>query len=104
MSDEHEVVNFGAPSDPSFADGSPVDARVRLHFDVVLEHRGAGLKHLAPRTVSLFGKTKAVAANHHAVLQHDPVAEAAKLTHHGMSMREEVVANLRTAIDSDEAM
>src|SRR5437016_5067345 len=104
MSDEDEVVDFGAASDASFPDGSPVDTGVCLHLDVVLKYRGAGLKHFAPPTVSLFGETKAVAANHHAVLQHDPVAEAAKLTHHHMSMREEVVANLRSAIESDEAV
>src|SRR6266850_570818 len=104
MSDQDEVVDFGAASDVSFPNGSPVDAGVCLHLDVVLEHRGAGLKHLAPRTVSLFSKTKAVAANYHAVLQHDPVAEATKLAHHSMCMREEVIADLRAAIDSDEAV
>src|SRR5438309_1519092 len=102
MSDQDEVVNFGAASDASFPDGSPVYAGVCLHLNVVFEHRGAGLKHFVPCTVFLFGKTKAVATNHYAVLQHHPVANAAKLTHHGVRVREEISPNLRAAINRNE--
>src|SRR5258708_30384145 len=57
-----------------------------------------------PCTISLFGKTKAVAADHYAVLQYDPVAEAAKLTHHGVRVRIEIIANLRAAINRNETV
>src|ERR1700730_8041661 len=104
MANEDEVVDFCAACDAGFPNGSPVDAGVSLHLDVVLEHRGAGLKHFVPSAVSLFCKTKAVAANHYAVLQYDPVAKAAKLAHDGVRVREEIVANLRAAINCDETV
>src|SRR2546429_6358122 len=104
MANEDKVVDFGAACDAGLPDGSPVDTGVSLHLDVVFEHRGARLKHFVPSTVSLFGKTKSVAANHHAVLQYDAVAKAAKLTHDVVRVREEIIANLRTAINCNETV
>src|SRR5260370_8443707 len=98
MANEDEVVDFYPACDGGFPNSSPVDAGVSLPLAVVLEHSGAGLKHFVPSALSLFGKTKAVAANHHAVLQYDPVAKAAKLAHDGVRVREEIIANLRAAI------
>src|SRR5260370_17819959 len=102
MANEDEVVDFYSACDAGFPNSSPVDAGVSLHLDVVLEHSGAGLKHFVPSAVSLFGKTKAVATNHHAVLQYDPVAKAAKLAHDGVRVREEIIANLRASINCNE--
>src|SRR5712675_3116871 len=104
MANEDEVVDFCAACDAGFSNSSPVDAGVSLHLDVVLEDRGASLKHFVPSAVSLFGKPEAVAANHHAVLQYDPVAKAAKLTHYGVRVREEIIANLRAAINRNETV
>src|ERR1700675_71816 len=99
MANEDEVVDFCAACDAGFPNSSPVDAGVSLHLDVILKHRGAGLKHFVPSAVSLFGKTKAVAANHHAVLQYDPVAKTAKLAHDGVRVREEIIPNFGPAIN-----
>src|SRR6266481_3502763 len=104
MANEDKVVDFGAACYAGLPDCSPVDTRVSLHLDVVFEHGGASLKHLVPCTVSLFGKTKSVAADHRAVLQYDPVAKAAKLTHDGVRVREEIIANLRAAINCNETV
>src|SRR6266403_6071045 len=104
MANEDKVVDFGAACYAGLPDGSPVDTRVSLHLDVVFEHGGPRLKHLVPSPVSLFGKTKSVAANHHAVLQYDPVAKAAKFTHDGVRVREEIIADLRAPIDRNEAV
>src|SRR5437879_2082199 len=104
MANEDKVVDFGAACYAGLPDGSPVDTGVSLHLDVVFEHGGAPLKHFVPSPVAPFGKTKAVAANHHAVLQYDPVAKAAKFTHDGVRVREEIVANLRAAINCNETV
>src|SRR5260370_23260539 len=104
MANEDEVVDFYPACDAGFPNSSPVDAGVSLHLDVVLEHSGAGLKHFVPSALSLFGKTKAVAANHHAVLQYDPVAKAAKLAHDGVRAREDISANLPAAINCNETV
>src|SRR6266513_1862000 len=104
MANEDKVVDFGAACYAGLPDGSAVDTGVSLHLDVVFEHRGARLKHFEPSPVAPFGKTKAVAANHYAVLQYDPVAKAAKFTHDGVRVREEIVANLRTAINCNETV
>src|ERR1700730_6258585 len=104
MANEDEVVDFGAARDAGFPNGSPVDARVSLNLDVVFEPRRPGLKNFVPSPDSLFGKTKAVAANHHAVLQYDPVAKASKLTHDGVRVREEIIANLRAPINRNETV
>src|SRR5205807_1987418 len=104
MANEDKVVDFGAACYAGLPDGSPVHTGVCLHLDVVFEQGGARLKHFVPSPVAAFGKTKAVAANHHAVLQYDPVAKAAKFTHDGVRVREEIVANLRTAINCNETV
>src|SRR5467141_2170361 len=104
MANEDKVVDFGAACYAGLPDCSPVDTGVSLHLDVVFEHGGASLKHLVPCTVSLFGKTKSVAADHHDVLQYDPVAKAAKLTHDGVRVREEIIANPRAPINCNETV
>src|SRR5260370_12796929 len=104
MANEDKVVDFGTACYAGLPDCSPVDTGVSLHLDVVFEHGGAGLEHLVPCTVSLFCKTQSVAANHHAALQYDPVANAAKLPHDGARVREEIIANLRAPMKSNDTL
>ena len=96
----HQVVDFDAAADARFANAGAVDAGVGLDFDVVLQHRRAGLRDLLP-AVSVAGEAKAVAADHRAVLQDDVVAQGAELAHHRMRVGEEVVADPGAAIDDD---
>jgi len=50
------------------------------------------------------GKSKPVSADNHPVLQDHAIPDAAILAYYSMGMGEEVVADLRAAIDSDEAV
>src|SRR5207302_2037525 len=104
VANKHEVVQLGAPADSRFSDGSPVHTGVGLHLDVVFQHCRTGLQHLVPSAIVLMGKSKPVSADNHPVLQDHAIPNAAMLAHHSMSMREEVVSDLRAAVDSDEAV
>ena len=104
MANEHQVVQLGAPADSRFADGGPIHTRIGLHLDVVFQHCRTGLQHLVPSAIVLMGKSKPVSADNHPVLQDHAIPNAAMLAHHSMSMREEVVSDLRAAVDSDEAV
>ena len=57
-----------------------------------------------PGTVLAFGETEAVGSNDDAVLQRDAIAHAAKFADDGVGMSEEVIANLCSAINGDEAV
>src|SRR5262245_20822124 len=104
MTDQNQVIQFCPTADARFTDGGAVHTGVGLHLDLVLEDRGAGLRHLVPRTVFLFRETEAVAADDDTVLENDPVADAAVFAHDGVGVCEEVVADLRAAIERHEAM
>src|SRR5271165_921041 len=88
----HQVVDFSAAANPGFADACPIDAGVRLHLDVTLQHSGSGLRDLLP-TLSVAGKSKAITAHDCAVLQDNVVTQRAILTHHSVGMGEEIVAH-----------
>ncbi len=98
MSYLHQVVDFDAAPNASFTNAGAIDAGIRLHLDVIFQHRRAGLRDLFP-AIAIAGKAEAVAANDDAVLQDDVVAQAAVFTHDRVGVCEEVVANACSAID-----
>src|SRR5580658_5123823 len=104
MADDDKVVQLGAATNARFSDRGAVDARVRLDFDIVLKHGGAGLLHLVPGAVFLLGEAETVAADNGAVLQDDAVSDAAEFADHGMGVREEVIANACALVNGDEAV
>ena len=79
-------------------DTGAVHAGVSLHFNIVFQHRGAGLGDFFP-TVPVAGKAKSVTSHDRPILQDDMVAEDTVLAHDRVGMREEVCANARAAID-----
>ena len=99
VADLHQVVDLYAASDAGFADAGAVDAGVRLDFDIVFDDDRSRLRNLVPAAFRSLGEAKAIGADHDAVLQQHVVAEAAVLAHHGVRVREEVVADLHSAID-----
>src|SRR5271167_666613 len=90
--DLRQVVDFDAAANTGFTDAGAIDASVRLHLDIALQHGGAGLRDFLPM-VSVAGKSKTVTADHCAVLQNDIVAQCAVFAHHRMCVGEEVVAD-----------
>ena len=84
MTDDDKVVELGAVADAGFSNGGAVDAGVGLDLDVVFKNGGAGLLHLVPGAVFLFGEAETVAADDRPVLQDDAIANAAKFAHDGV--------------------
>ena len=68
VTDQNQVIEFGATADTGFANGGAVHAGVGLNLDVIFEDGGARLGHLVPTTVFLFGVAEAVGADNDAVL------------------------------------
>src|SRR6266404_4254847 len=104
VTDEHEVIQFCAAGDAGLADGRAIHAGVGLHFDVVFEDRGAGLQHFVPGAIFLLGEAEPVSTDNDAVLQDDAIANAAEFANDGVSVREEIVADLRAAINCNGAV
>jgi len=104
VANQDEVIELGAAADARFADGGAVHAGIGLHFDVIFEHRGAGLRHFVPGAVFLFGEAEAVAADDGAILQDDAMAEAAVFADDGMRVSEEAVADFCAAVNRDETV
>src|SRR6267142_2048452 len=101
MANLDHIVDLRTARDASLSDAGAVDAGVRLHFDIVLQHSCAGLNDLVPVAGIVFGKAKPIAAYDHAVLKQHVVSKLAELAHHGMGVREEIVANLSAPINND---
>ena len=71
--DVDQVVELAAGADARFADRRPINRRVRADLDVVFDDDVGVLRNLDVRAVGLLREAIAVAADHHAVLQHDAV-------------------------------
>src|SRR4029077_1584125 len=81
-----KVVDFGAARDVRLADAGAVDASVGLDFHIVFQNCRAGLDNFVPVSGVVFGEAEAVGADHHAILQHHVVSQAAVLAHYGMGV------------------
>jgi len=95
----HQIVHLNPASYARFAHAGAVDARIRLHLDIVLNHHRRWLWDLVPPSLRRLRKPESIRSNHHAILQQHPVADAAVLAHYRMRVRKKVVANLRPAIN-----
>src|SRR5260370_24094004 len=92
-------MDLNASTDASFADGGEVDAGVRLDLHIVVNDDRSGLRNFVPASFVSLGETKAVRADHDAVVQQHVVADAAVFANHGVSVSEEIVADLYPAVD-----
>src|ERR1700690_39689 len=99
MTDLHQIIDLGAAPDPGFLHARPVDTRVGLDFDVILDDHRLGLHDLVPVGRVIFREAEAIGSDDRAILQQDTVAQAAPFTHYRMRMGEEIVADARVAID-----
>jgi len=104
VADQNQIIEFGSAADACFADGCAVHAGIGLDFYIVLENGRAGLRHLVPGTVFLFGEAKSVPADDGAVLENDAVAYATVFANDDVRVREEVVTDLGAAIERHKAV
>ncbi len=91
-------------ADACFSDSRAVDAGIGLNFDVVFENGGAGLGHLVPRAVFLFGEAEAIGSDDDAVLQNDAIADTAVFAHDGVRVGKKVLADFCTVINGYKTM
>ncbi len=91
-------------ADASFPNSGAVNAGVGLDFDVVFENGGAGLSHLVPRAVFLFGEAEAICSDDDAVLQNDAIANTAVFAHDSVRVGKKVIADFCAAINSYKTM
>ena len=101
MTHLNEIVDLGAVADFGGADSGAVDGRVGLHVDAAADADGPRLRNLFPMALLVFGEAKAISADDDAILKRDVVAENAILADHGVSVREEVAADLHAGIEHD---
>lgn len=101
MADQNEVIDFCTVADAGFADSGAIDTSVSLNFHVIFENGRAGLRDFVPGAVLAFGEAEAVGSDDGAVLENDAIANAAEFADDAVGMCEEVVADLRAAIDGN---
>src|SRR5438046_8064683 len=101
MSDLEQIVNLGSARDMGFANTGAVDAGICLNLHIIFNHRRPGLDNFVPAAGVILGKAKTIAANDYAILQNDVITNAAVLSHNGVRMSKEVIANARATIDHD---
>src|SRR5580693_7835986 len=99
MAHLHQIVDLRAPGNMGFADAGAVDTRVGLDFYVIFDDDGHRLRDLMPVTKIIFREAEAVRADDHAILQQHIISQSAVLADYGVSVSQEVVANLNAAID-----
>ena len=68
MTDLHQVINLHSPLDACLAHAGAIDARIRLHLNVVLDDHMRGLWNLVPMPLSRTRKSESIAADHDSVL------------------------------------
>src|SRR5205085_5998401 len=97
-------VDFGPAFDARLAHGGAIDGGECLDLDIVLHHRHAALDDFLVRSVGALGESETIAADYGSVLQRDTMTDAAKLSHNGVRVSQEIVANLRALIDDHVRM
>src|SRR5262245_19519845 len=102
MAHLYKIVDLRSEPNPRFSDRCAIDGGVRADLDIVFQHDDSGLNDLVVTAVGLLGVTEAVRADPRAVLQNDIVSNPAELTHRGMRVRFEVVADSCATRDVDE--
>ncbi len=95
VGNHNQIVHPHPALDPGHAEGGPVHAAVGADLHVVVKAHGSHLRLADMRACGrVGGEAKAVAANDCAVMQHHPLAEDAAARHHGVGMKNAVVADL----------
>ena len=98
VADLDEIIDLGAAFDARLADRRAVYGSERLNLDVILDHGDPALHDFVMLPIRRLSESKTVATHDHSVLQRHAVTYAAEFAHHGMGMRQEVVADLRARI------
>ena len=94
-----QVVDLGAGTDPRLSHCRPVDRGLRADLDVVFDHHAADLGDLLVGAVGAPCEPEPVAADHRAVLNHDPVPDADALANRDAGVQDAVVANSGVTAD-----
>ena len=81
VGDLHQVVDLRARLDARLANRRPIDRRVGAQLHLVFDDDRGDLRNLLVRAVAAAHEAVAVAADHHAVLQDDAIAERDALAH-----------------------
>src|SRR5438445_9633637 len=101
MSDLDQIIDLGSARDMGFANTGAVNASVGLNFHVIFNHCRPGLDNFVPAAGIILGETKTIAADDYSISQDHVIADAAVLSHNGVPMSKEVIANARATIDHD---
>src|SRR5204862_2784357 len=101
VGDVHEVVDLGAGADARFADGRPIDGRIRADLNVVFDDYQGRLRNLEVRAVRLPREPESVAAEHDAVVQNHAVSDNDAVANRGVRVHDAVVADARARANGD---
>jgi hypothetical protein len=101
VTDLYQVVYFHSATDVSSANAGAVDARVGLHFHIVVDYDRSWLRNFVPLALGSLGKAKAVSPDYDSVLQQYVISDLTILSHDRVGMGKEIIPNLHVTIDYD---
>jgi hypothetical protein len=99
--DLHQIVDLGAALDPRLANGWPIDGGVRANLHVVFDHDDRVLGNLDVLTGRRRHESEAVAADHRAILDDDPMSEDGALADRHSRVQHAVIADLHAWPNDD---
>src|SRR6185437_2063989 len=100
----NKIIEFRAASNTRFAHRGAIDSAVSLNFHIVTNKGDSRLLNLVPPAVMLAREAKAVAADYHAILQDNAMADLAPFADGNVTVREKIVPDARAAINADKTM
>src|SRR5580698_7716847 len=99
MAHLHQAVDLRATLHARLSGRGAIHRGEALNLHVVFNRRHARLDNLVMRAILALGEAEAVATHDHTILQNNTVSDAAELAHHGVRMRQKIVADLRPLVD-----
>src|SRR5208282_5691610 len=97
------VVNLHAAAQACLTHGGTIYATVGLDFHAVFDDDDAGLHDLVKRPIRARHEAEAIAADHYSVLKDHVVADADVLSHHGVGVSEQTIADFHPRVNHHEA-
>ncbi len=96
-----QIVDLRAVGNLRRSDCGAVDARVRLHIDVIADSHRTRLGNLLPAAIVVLSEAEAVGSDDYPVFEGDVVAEDAALADDRMRVGEEIVADPDAGVEHD---
>ena len=101
VGDMHQVVDFCPGLNSGLADGWPVYCTVRANLHIVFDDDARALRNLEVRAVRLLRESESFAADYHAVMENDPIADDRALANRALRVDDAVVADNSAGTDGD---